>query len=518
MENQSALITPPLTTALNLKAAIHIGASCVSLLVTDAEGEQVDYLEKSTSLAHDIFSKGSISRTTIEQCVTILNGYNMVLTEYGIAPDALEVRIVATNILSEASNKDIFINRLQVGCGITVEKLDDGEMTRLIYMKTRRRLRDTESMQTSNTLVVHAGPGNTRVLFFKKGKIESYNSYRMGTHRIGESIRKNIDDEQEVYHVMSEHIQSQLDTLIEEYAEQNIQEIIFIGYEIQLVSQHINQQKNKNYKITEIDNLTRKLSQMDDDELVSKYKLAYHMTDTLIPSLIINSSIAKALELKSANIPGSDYERGLLQDLHLSHSSSESFVDEVIGSAWSLVKKFRVNKKHARQVTRLSLHLFDELTELHNLDAQDRLLLHCAALLHECGGFISPVAHHKHSLYLIMYSDIFGLSKSDILLIGIIARYHRNSPPKQSHPHYAELDTPQQMRVSKLASILRIADALDRTHSGRIKEIGIRISKKRLHLYLEGIIDATVERIAMRNKGNLFQDIFGLDITLHEDR
>lgn len=507
-----------LLTPLNLKAAIHIGASSISFLVTDADGAQVDYLEKSTSLAHDIFSKGSISRSTIEKCVKILGGYSAVLLELGISQESSDVRIVATNIVSEASNKDIFINRLQVGCGISVEVLDDGEMTRLIYMKTRRRLLDKESMQKNNTLVVHAGPGNTRVIFFKEGKIESYSNYRMGTNRLGESIRKNIDDDHAVRQVMTEQIQSLLDTVIEEYAEQDVGEIAFIGYEIQLMISHIKCDKSGGCSMDELDKLTNKLVVMDDDEIVSNYNLAYQMTESLVPSLIINTSIAKALGLDYGYIPSSNYEKGLLTDIHLSHAGLGSFIDEVLSSAWALAKKYKVNRKHAKQVARLSTLLFDELQVLHKLDEQDRLLLHCSALLHEAGGFISSKAHHKHSLYLIMHSEIFGLSNTDIMLIAIISRYHRNSPPKSTHPHYSELDTIQQMRVSKIASILRIADALDRTHTSRINDVKVKIKKKRLELLLVGIKDASVERITMKSKGDLFEDIFGLDITIQEDR
>jgi len=503
---------------LNLKAAIHIGASSISLLVTDSGGAQVDYLEKSTSLAHDIFSKGAISRSTIENCVKILSGYTSVLLELGISPDSTEVRIVATNIVSEASNKDIFINRLQVGCDIAVEVLDDGEMTRLIYMKTRRRLLDRESMQENNTLIVHVGPGNTRVLFFKKGKIDSYRNYRMGAHRMVEAIRKGIDDDQDERQIMTEHIQSQIGTFVEEYGEENIQEVVFIGYEIQLLYSQMKSKKDGSYTINELSKLSDKLVSMDDDEVVSQYNLAYQTTESLIPALVINTEIAKVLGAEKIYIPSSSYEKGLLRDIHISQEALSSFIDEVLASAWSLAKKFKVNKKHAKHVAALSVKLFDELQSLHKLEAQDRLLLHCAALLHESGQFITSRANHKHSLYLVMHSDIFGLSKTDIFLIAIICRYHRNSAPKQSHAYYSELDTQQKMRVSKLASLLRIADALDRTHTSRINQLGVKLRKKRLELYLPGVKDASVERMAMKSKGSLFDDIFGLDIEVMEDR
>lgn len=128
---------------------------------------------------------------------------------------------------------------LQISCGITVEVLDDGEMTRLIYMKTRRLLLDKPAMAKHNTLVVHAGPGNTRTLYFKEGKIESYKSYRIGIYRARQEVRNNFTDESQQNQFLYDHINSQLDTLIEDLQNEDIQDIIFIGYEIQLIQPRI---------------------------------------------------------------------------------------------------------------------------------------------------------------------------------------------------------------------------------------------------------------------------------------
>jgi len=507
----------PLMTPLKLNAAIHIGASSISFLITNEDGEQIEYLEKSTSLAHDIFSKREVTKATIKNCVSILTGYNAILHELGISPQDTNVRIVATNILSEASNKDIFITRLQITCGITVEVLDDGEMTRLIYMKTRRRLLDTPTMMEHNTLVVHAGPGNTRTLYFKQGKIESYKNYRVGIYRTSEQIRKDTNEETQISQFLYDHINSQLDTLIEDFQEEEIHDIIFIGHELQLLQPQLINNKKSQCLLSKLQKTSETIINMDDDEIVSRYNIDYHTAEALPPALAINTCIAKALGMEKITIPSSHYERELLQDIHLSHESSSSFTEEVTASAWALAKKCKVNKKHAKLVTTNALQLFDELEDLHRLDSQAKLILHCASLLHECGGFISDSSHHKHSQYIIQNSDIFGLSNSDIQLVALIARYHRNSPPKASHAIYRDLDTYQQMRVSKIASLLRIADALDHTHSKRSENISIHLTPGTLNIHLKAVTDATVERIAMKSKGNLFQNIFGLEIHLHEE-
>ena len=72
------------------------------------------------------------------------------------------------------------------------------------------------------------------------------------------------------------------------------------------------------------------------------------------------------------------------------------------------------------------------------------------------------------------------------------------------------------MRVSKIASLLRIADSLDRRHLSLTETITVELTPEILHLHLIGCSDASVERISMKSKGNLFQNIFGLEIHLHE--
>jgi len=503
---------------LKLNAAIHIGASSISFLITNEAGEQIEYLEKSTSLAHDIFSKKEISKTTIKNCVLILTGYNAILSELGINPQDPRIRIVATNILSEASNTDIFINRLQISCGITVEVLDDGEMTRLIYMKTRRLLLDRPAMAKHNTLVVHAGPGNTRTLYFKEDKIESYKSYRIGIFRVREEVLNSAAGDGQEVQFLYDHINSQLDVLIEDLQGEEIQDIIFIGYEIQLTQAKIMGARKSQCLLQKLQKVSDEIMDLDDDEVVSKYGIDYNTAEVLAPALAINTCIAKALNVSRITIPRREYELELLRDIHMSQASLESFTDEVTASAWELAKKCRVNKKHAKQVTETVLMIYDDLQDLHKLDPQARLLLQCAALLHECGGFIADASHHKHSQYIIQHSDIFGLSQSDIQLIALIARYHRNSTPKPTHSIYRDLDTFQQMRVSKIASLLRIADALDRTHSARSENMRIRLTPGVVNIHLLNVSDATVERIAMKSKGNLFKNIFGLEIHIHEEK
>ncbi|MGB0775543.1 MAG: HD domain-containing protein, partial [Akkermansiaceae bacterium] len=489
----------------SLHASIHIGASSISMLVVESdldmgdEEQPGDFLEQSVPIARDLFRQGKIKRNTIERCVRILNGYLDSLRELG-ATEETPIRIVATNILSEASNYDVLINRIMIGCGLEIEMLDDGEMTRLIYLKTRRRLKDTPSMKNKTALVVHVGPGNTRALLFHKGRISDYSNYRLGAYRTGESLDNEDESETSITRNIAEHIRSQISQIQHDYAEAGVSELILIGYEIQQLSSHLSKPGKTKSSYTMLAELSDHISSLNEEQRVKQYQIDYTTAQSIVPALAINLAIAKALSVQTLRLPDSDYERGLLQDLPVSSAMTEGFQNEVLRSADSLAKKYRVHLAHATQVSRLCQLIFESTQELHDLSEHDALLLACAGRLHECGNFISSRAHHKHSHYIIKHNEIFGLGEKDILLVALMARYHRRSGPKTSHPDYRELSTTDRMRVSKLASILRIADALDRTHTSRVGEVTIAIEKSKLVLTLHGMEDASIERIAMRSK------------------
>jgi exopolyphosphatase/guanosine-5'-triphosphate,3'-diphosphate pyrophosphatase len=146
----------------------------------------------------------------------------------------------------------------------------------------------------------------------------------------------------------------------------------------------------------------------------------------------------------------------------------------------------------------------------------DAMLLQVAAILHEVGTFVSPRAHHKHSEYIILNSEIFGLDRLDITMIALVSRYHRHSGPRIDHPNYRDLDTADRIRVAKLSALLRVADALERTHDQRVHEIVLHRDDRRLRLVLPGVTDAAVERLAMASKGDLFEQVFGLEVVIDD--
>ncbi len=475
----------------------------------------VDFLEKPAPLARDIFRGGEVTAGTTERIVSIIKGYQEALAELGLDPHDV-TRAVATNILVEAANHESVMNRIRIACGLRVGTIDDGEMTRLIYLKTRRRLQDLPAMRKNTALVVHVGPGNTRALLFQDGRITRYTSYRMGVHRTGEAVEGSHAEGGALLRVIREHASGNLAQLRFDFSDITLEGLIVIGYEIQSVAGALSRPRQA-CPLKTLRQFAAEASTMSDVECVKRFQLDYQTAEALLPALEINLAIAETLGLPEVHIPTSEYEQGLLQDLLVSRELTGAFVEEVLRSARILAVRYQSDPGHGEHVGRLCARFFDELADLHQLGPHDALLLQVAAILHEVGTYVSPRAHHKHSEYIILNSEIFGLDRLDVTIVALVARYHRHSGPKLEHASYANLSTDDRIRVVKLAALLRVADALERTHAQRVSRMEIIRDGRQLRLRLPGLADAAVERLAMASKADLFEQVFGLGVTIDED-
>src|SRR5262249_40862743 len=136
----------------------------------------------------------------------------------------------------------------------------------------------------------------------------------------------------------------------------------------------------------------------------------------------------------------------------------------------ALMQAMEAQPNHVTHVTNLALQLFDGLGSLHALGERERLLLEAAGYLHDIGHQFDHLggAHHKESARMILEQPWRNFSPLDANVIAQVARYHRKSAPKMKHEEFAMLAAPERRVVQALAALLRIADALDRSHEQHI--------------------------------------------------
>jgi len=153
--------------------------------------------------------------------------------------------------------------------------------------------------------------------------------------------------------------------------------------------------------------------------------------------------------------------------------------------------------EHVLHVAKLSLLLFDQLKELHQLGSDDRLILEAAGCLHDIGWSVSPGGkeHHKASARLIRERAWKALEPDAVALLAVTARYHRQSLPSLKHRDFRLLPEQERSRVQSLAALLRIGDGLDRRHVQYVIDIksAIQPDKIVLHLLTREFADREIE-------------------------
>ena len=278
------------------------------------------------------------------------------------------------------------------------------------------------------------------------------------------------------------------------------------------------------YKITfdSLCSIIEKMCTIPKEKRADAFDISKNRSEIILAGLIILKVIMRDLKAKEIIYCDRALREGLIVDKLLQKGIIKDRLQyqKTIRerSVLELANKYKFLKEHAFQVKKLSSKIFDQTKGLlHNYTEKEKELLEAAAILHDIGSLITHNDHHKHSYYLIRHSGLLGFNDEEVELIANIARYHRQSNPKDSHTNFQNLPREHKKTVKELSSILRIAEGLDKGHKCAIKDIEIapNSSKKRLKCKLKSNMagyDCELEKWSAEGKSKDFKKEFGVDI------
>ncbi len=499
-----------------LIAVIDIGSSAIRLVVAEVSrrGMRIlDSAERPVPLGRDVFTEGVIRRETLLQAVKVLTGFKEMIAAYPVT----NTIAIGTSALREAENRDTFVDRILLRTGITVNVIAGIEANRLTYLAVREALADAKpSLTRSNAIIMEIGGGSTELMLLHRGNMVAAHTLPIGTTRIGQQFEPAPGAP--LGALLRQNVRSTLDLLATELELGRVNQFIALGGDARLAAERVGEATAPQYWTIEKEpfcEFVRNLERLTVDQTVDELGITYAGAEPLLPALLVYQQFFEATAARTLVVPTVSIREGVLLDFALGTGSLRSeFKRQIIASAMSMVNKYMADEDHAVHVAQLALRFFDELRSEHGLGRHHRQLLEVAALLHDIGGYIRGSAHHKHGQYIVENSEIFGLSQDDIQIIGNVVRYHRKAKPSDRHLNYAALSRDRRMVVQKLAAILRVADALDRGHAGRIQEPETERTESQFIIQTNIPGDLSLERLSLQNKGDLFEDVFGLELVL----
>jgi len=501
-------------------AALDLGASAVRLVIAEGVGDGLRIVEEASRgvlIGKDTFTSGRIGQPTMEAALQALEGFRSIMDTFGV----VRYRAVATSALREAANRDTVLDRIRVRTGIDVEVIDGSEENRLTYLAVRESLKSLPEIATETCLVAEVGGGSADLSTLHGGEPAHSGTYAIGSIRLRQSFAAFQGTPAHFQKLVLRHIKNVVDDIRRELPLNEVKHFIALGADARLVARLLGAKDAETPASLPREAFLKacgEIAALDVDTILGTHGLSQAEAETLAPALLVYSELVRATRAQTITVSNASLRHGLIFDLARSEAGLgiEVFSRQVLASASALGEKYGYDAKHARNIASLALRLFDELKSEHGLDLRDRLLLEVAALLHDIGLFVNIRAHHKHSQYLISVSEIFGMSRDDLLVVSNIARYHRRGLPQRSHIPYMALDREAKIVVNKLASILRLANALDADHQQKVKNVRVRPEGGVIAFEVEGVGDLTMERLALLARSDFFQDAFGRRVIFRE--
>jgi len=512
-------------TSENLFAVIELGTTSIRMAVAESDGQGgfrvLDTLQQAVLLGRETFTKAIIGQETIEECVKALRGYKKILAEYGLS-DQARIRAVATSAIREAANRDEVLDRIFVATGLTVEILEDAEISRYTYLAVHKPLKKSGLINTANLLIMEIGGGSTDMLTMQKGSVGNTEVFKAGSYRIRRALEDYHVPESRLRQVMRGHVERAAGGIHMGIGDISNPQLLVMGGDARFAAGILIPDWDKKeivkISVAEVEKLTNEIIRYQPDDLVRKYHLSYPDAETVGPALAVYVELSKRLGINDIHVTGATFREGILHEIVTKESWTKAFREQIVSSAIEIGRKYHIEQNHARFVSSLCKRIFAALQDEHRLGARHELLLNLAAILHDTGHFVSNRSHHKHSMYIILNSDIFGLGAKDIAIIGLVARYHRKSLPRMDHELYGTLDRANRVIVNKLAAILRIADTLDSARSLRGAKFDAKVNDGRLIISINIDKDLDLEKQALEEESQMFERVYGMKVVLIKDR
>jgi exopolyphosphatase / guanosine-5'-triphosphate,3'-diphosphate pyrophosphatase len=497
-------------------AAIDVGTNAMRLVIGsinhDHHIELLENIREPVRLGKDVFAKGSISEETTERAIEAFQKFKRLIDKYGVE----HIKAVATSATREALNSDIFIDRIAQATGIDITPIGGEEEARLIHLAVADRV----SLRNKRAILIDIGGGSIEVTLVSDGSIQATVSFNMGTVRLLQKLEQERVGEPRFNQLVREYADATRKWLETRIGRQRLDLCVATGGNAEALGELRKRLlgKDSQFVITrqELDALVDTLQGMSFAERLQELRLRPDRADVIVPAAIVLQTILRQAGVDQVLVPNVGLKDGVLLDIvqDLYDQKHRLHREQVMASAMQVGWKYAFDEPHAKAVARFAVQLFDATQRLHNLDDESRLLLEVAALLHDIGHFVSATEHHKHTFYLLTATPLIGLSKLQRAIVANVARYHRKSSPSLQHEPFKVLPAKDRVVVSKLAALLRIADALDTEHAGKVTSIAVEYDRPRFLVELQGQGDLLLEKWALVKRIPLFEEVFGVKVAI----
>ncbi|MEN1760161.1 HD domain-containing protein [Anoxynatronum sibiricum] len=507
----------PETRKKAVMSAIDIGSYSLKMKIVevdeDGQVHTIEKLSKPASLGRDTFSMGKVSYETVEEACDIVTGFQRLMQEY----QSKHYRAVATSAIREAQNRDYLVDQIKLKTGLKVEVLTNAQERFLTYKAIRENLPDHQTIRKDGVMVVEIGSGSIEMSLYHQGALQRTHNLKLGHLRLREVLSTLEQRTQDFPNLLEEYVESHLDILRFIRERYQLNHFIALGSEMRTISKLCNQtdqaDRLRTISMEAFTRFYREMVKKPTPLLARDYGLPSDMAATLLPSMMVLKKCVEMTNARCLYTPLVSLADGIVADFidqRFKTHRQQEFLEDVQELALGMARKYHADMNHAADVETKSIAIFDALKKTHGMKEREKYLLRLAAKLHDIGKFVNLNKHYIHSYNLIKASEMLGVTEEEQDIVANVARYHSSQIPQQSHENYWHMRPRNRVVTAKLVAIIRMADALDRSHRQKISGLSIAMKGDTMMIKGESVEEALLEEWTFEVKSEFFQEVFGI--------
>ena len=518
---QQILLAPDIAHRL---AAIDIGSNSMRLIVAEPHRDGtyriLDEEREATRLGSSLDSTGQLPPEAIEHTLTALRNFKKIAEGFQVT----ELRTIATCAVREAANGPEFCRRAKEEVGIDIEVISSDFEAHLAFLSVQRAF----DLAGKNTVIVDIGGGSTEIVLASGELIEGVYSTPLGAVRLTEQFGNGENG------TPAPDGFEQMLAAIDRCLRKTVPKPFFVPHLLigsggtftslgEMIMAGKGQQNLpiRGYTVTraQVSHLLDRLRKLPVKARKGMPGLSPDRADIIVAGLAVIDRLMLRFHVNALQVHGRGVRDGLLLtmiDQSLGRPSEDPHDREAAIDRFAAACSGEV--QHGRHVAKLAGRIYEQLQTLYPLSPQDRPFLEAAARLQDVGYLINYDQHHKHSYHLILNSRLAGFRPGELELIANVARYHRGAEPKKQHDNFRQLTKDDRDRVRSLASILRIAGGLDRSHTQQVRDVIVSRNGDGLLLQVIADADPEVDLWGARRRSQFFEQVFQTALTIDWSR
>lgn len=501
-------------------AAIDIGSNSVRLAVADVTpGQGSETLAEDrevTRLGAGVFTNGAIDDTAAAHVCRTLERFRQNYESH----DVLGVRAVATSAVRDAANQMEFLARASEAAGTPVELISGVEESRLVHAGVQL----VWPHPGKRLLLIDIGGGSGEVIVSDSGRLVSAISKPLGAVRLTGMFLENDPPEAEDLERLHGFIGEKLADTLKRTADGPYHRVIATSATASAVVCAVNgisrkQREQADRMRASTAQVGRLLEELSGKSLARRRKvtgIGPRRAEIVVAGTAVLYRILRAFGAPSVYFSAAGVRDGVLADLAQRRVGAElaRLDKEQRRIVEAMARRFGVDVPHARKTAELAGTLFAELRPLHGLPMAAGKLLEAAAYLSNIGHYVSGMGHHKHSYYIVSNADLPAFTGEERELIAQLCRFHRKSMPATRHAFFQALPVATQQTILRLTPLLRMADALDRSHDQRVESLHVELQPGQVQITLSSAARTNLEIWAGQKGAEAFETVYGVPLTL----